>query len=330
MFDNLTSSRDSSKQFFLFSSLTPTLAYMAIFSVLPLVWAFLLAFFDYSAQRTGAGPLGLGGNNPFIGLQNFHEMINGVSLDARQFRTSLGNTMLFAALVLPLNLMLTIPLAVLIESVHDRFKTLFRLVFFLPVVTSSVGVAIMWAFLYHPQQGLINGFILTIGNIVESFGLPAPSRQIWLTNARATVLGIPLPMISVVIAYLWQDFGYNTIIFIAALQGIPDSLRDASRVDGASGLQMFRYVTLPLLRPTILLTSVLTLISAFQVFDLIQVMTPYGGAQGQTRVLTIDIYENAFRYQRMGWAASVSVVLFLVILLITLIQFRLLRTNWEY
>jgi multiple sugar transport system permease protein len=330
VFDNWFQGRDSSKQVFLFSSLTPTLFYMAVFSLLPIVWAFLLAFFDYSAQRQGAGPLGLGGDNPFVGFQNFKEMLTGVSLDARQFRISMSNTILFAALVLPLNLMLTIPLSVLIESVHERFKRIFRLVFFLPVVTSSVGVAIMWRFLYHPQQGLINGAILTLGSLLQPLGIEGPARQIWLTDARANILGIPLPLIAVVIAYLWQDFGYNTIIFIAALQGIPDSLRDAAKVDGASGWGMFWHITIPLLRPTILLTSVLTLISAFQVFDLIQVMTPYGGAQGQTRVLTIDIYENAFRYQRMGWAASVSVALFLLMLVITLVQFRLLRTNWEY
>lgn len=322
--------RDSSKKVFLFSSLTPTLAYMAFFSVLPVVWAFSLAFFDYSAQRAGSGPLGLGGDNPFVGLQNFEEMLTGESLDARQFRTSMGNTIVFAALVLPLNLLLTIPLAVLIESVHEQFKKVFRLIFFLPVVTSSVGVAIMWRYMYHPQQGLINGTILTISNILEPLGIAGPARQIWLTDARATIFGIPLPLVAVVIAYLWQDFGYNTVIFIAALQGIPASLRDAARVDGASGWDMFRHVTVPLLRPTVLLTSVLTMISAFQVFDLIQVMTPYGGAQGQTRVLTIDIYENAFRYQRMGWAASVSVALFLLMLLITLLQFRILRTQWEY
>jgi len=322
--------RDSSQKFFLFTSVSPMVIYMAIFSLLPVIWAFLLAFFDYSAQRTGAGPLGLGGNNPFVGLGNFENMIGGQSLEADLFRTSLNNTIAFAALVLPLNLLLTIPLAVLIEATNKRVKPIFRLIFFLPVVTSSVGVAIMWGFIYHPQNGLLNGFILSLDSILPSLGIPAPSRQIWLGNTRLVNGGVPLALICAVIAYLWQDFGYNTIIFIAALQGIPETFKEAARVDGASPLQVFRYVTLPLLRPTILLTSVLTVISAFQVFDLIQVLTPGGGQQAQTRVLTIDIYENAFRYQRMGWAAAVSAALFILVLLITLVQFRLLRSDWEY
>jgi multiple sugar transport system permease protein len=329
-FANMLEGRDSSKKFFLFTSVSPMVIYMAIFSLLPVVWAFLLAFFDYSAQRTGAGPLGLGGDNPFIGLRNFENMLGGQTLEAELFRTSLKNTLAFAMIVLPLNLLLTIPLAVLIEATHDRVKPIFRLIFFLPVVTSAVGVAVMWGFIYHPQNGLLNGFILSLESILPQLGVAAPSRQIWLGNTRLVEDGVPLALICAVIAYLWQDFGYNTIIFIAALQGIPETFKEAARVDGATPFQVFRHVTLPLLRPTVLLTSVLTVISAFQVFDLIQVLTPGGGQQAQTRVLTIDIYENAFRFQRMGWAAAVSAALFILVLVITLVQFRLLRSDWEY
>lgn len=322
--------RQSSKQLFLFTSVTPMLFYMLVFSLLPTVWAFLLAFYDYSPQRMGEGLLGLGGANPFIGLQNFQNMISGQSLEAQQFRISFGNTLLFASLVLPLNLLITVPLAMLIEATHQFVKPIFRLVFFLPLVTSSVGVAIMWGFIYHPQNGLLNGIILQLAAFLEPLGIAAPARQIWLTNPNAEIAGIPLGMFAIVVAYLWQDFGYNTIIFTAALQGIPDSLRDAAKVDGANAWQMLRYVTLPLLRPTILLVCVLTMISSFQVFDLIQVMTPGGGAQNYTRVLTIDIYENAFRFHRMGWSAAVSFALFLLIMVVTAIQFRVLRTDWEY
>jgi ABC-type sugar transport system permease subunit len=324
------SNRESSKQFFLFTSITPMLLYMLVFSLLPTVWAFLLAFYDYSPQRVGDGFLGLGGNNPFVGIQNFQNLIAGQTLEAELFRVSLLNTLTFAFLVLPLNLLITIPLALLIEATHNRLKPIFRLIFFLPLVTSSVGVAVMWGFIYHAQSGLLNGIILQIGSVLESIGIPPPARQIWLTNPKAEIAGISLAMFSIVVAYLWQDFGYNTIIFTAALQNIPEALRDAARVDGANNWQLLRYVTLPLLRPTILLVCVLTMISSFQVFDLIQVMTPSGGAQHQTRVLTIDIYENAFRFQRMGWSAAVSVALFLLVMVVTVAQFRLLRTDWEY
>lgn len=322
--------RESSKKLFLFTSVTPMVFYMLIFSLLPTIWAFLLAFYDYSPQRMGDGLLGLGGNNPFVGIQNFQNLIAGQTLEAQLFRVSLGNTLVFAFVVLPLNLLITIPLATLIDATHDRIKPVFRLIFFLPLITSSVGVAVMWGFIYHPQNGLLNGAILMLGSILEPLGIAAPARQIWLTNPRAEIAGIPLAMFSIVVAYLWQDFGYNTIIFTAALQNIPESLRDAARVDGASAWQLFRHITLPLLKPTTLLVCVLTMISSFQVFDLIQVMTPSGGAQNQTRVLTIDIYENAFRFQRMGWSAAVSIALFLLVMIVTVAQFRLLKTEWEY
>jgi ABC-type sugar transport system permease subunit len=265
-----------------------------------------------------------------VGLQNFQNMHSGQTLEAQLFRTSLGNTLTFALLVLPLNLLITIPLAMLIEATHHRIKPIFRLIFFLPLITSSVGVAVMWGFIYHPQNGLLNGLILQLGSILQPLGIAPPARQIWLTNPQAEMAGIPLAMFAIVVAYLWQDFGYNTIIFMAALQGIPEALKDAAHVDGASGWQLFQHVTLPLLRPTILLVCVLTMISSFQVFDLIWVLTPSGGSQHQTRVLTIDIYENAFRFQRMGWSAAVSVALFLLVMVVTAIQFRLLRTDWEY
>ncbi len=136
-------------------------------------------------------------------------------------------------------------------------------------------------------------------------------------------------MIAVIIAYVWQDFGYNLVIFIAALQGIPREIRDVVRIDGANAWEEFWSVTLPLLRPTLLLVLTLTMISSFQTFVIFYVMTG-GGPQNQTRSLTLNIYENAFRFQNMGWAASMSLILFAMILVVTLVQFRLLRTDWEY
>lgn len=306
---------------FVAGTVTPMIFYLATLSVLPLLWAFLLAFFDYSPRRVGGPILGLGGDNPFVGLDYFRVMLSGEGREARIFQNSLQNTLLFTALVLPLNMLITIPLAVMIESAASILRRLFRALYFLPVVTSSVGVAVMWGYIFNAQYGLLN-------NGLRAFGVPTVA---WLQDPTATILGIPAAMVAVVIAYLWQDFGYNLVIFIAALQGIPDSLKEAARVDGASPLHVFFYVTLPLLRPTILVTSVLTVISSFQVFDLIQVMTQGGpGRIGQTRVLVLDIYENAFRFERMGWAAAIAVVMFIFVAVLTLIQTRVLRTTWEY
>jgi multiple sugar transport system permease protein len=306
---------------FVAGTITPLTFYLLLLSVFPLAWAIILAFFDYSPRRVGGPILGLGGDNPFVGLQYFQTMLTGEGRDGMIFQNSFRNTLMFTLLVVPINLFITIPLAAMIESVHSIFKTIFRTIYFLPVVTSSVGVAVMWGYIYNTQYGLLNSVISGLG------GTPIG----WLQDPRATILGAPAALVAVVVAYLWQDFGYNLVIFIAALQNVPDSLKEAARVDGASPLQVFWFIILPLLRPTIMVTSVLTVISSFQVFDLIQVMTQGGpGRVGLTRVLVLDIYENAFRFQKMGWAASISLAMFIVVALLTVVQTRVLRTRWEY
>ncbi|MGQ0602602.1 MAG: carbohydrate ABC transporter permease [Anaerolineales bacterium] len=304
---------------FVAGALTPIMLYLMCFSLLPILWVVVLSFFDYSPARAGSGPLGLGGANPFVGLDNYRAMFADTQ-PAREFRQALGNTFIFAFLVLPLNLLITLPLAVVLDGVHQRLKGLFRAIYFLPTISSAVAVALMWAYIYHPQQGLLNTFIKLIG-------LTPPKA--WLTDPRAFVFGVPLAMVAVIIAYLWQDFGYNLVIFVAALQGIPTELRDAARIDGANGWQEFWRITLPLLRPTLLFVCVLTMLSSFQVFVIFQVMT-IGGPRNQTTPLVMSIYQNAFRFQNMGWAAALAIVLLIIIGTITAIQFRLLRTEWEY
>lgn len=324
LFDSLGHGRDAAQKRFVIVAVAPLVLYLAFWTLFPMIWGLALAFFDYSARRLGGPILGLGGDNPFIGLNNFRDMINfapDAPLQVRQFHISMKMTLLFAFLILPLNLAITLPLAALIESAHERVKGLFRTFFFLPVLAPSVGVAIMWGYVYHPQRGLLNGIRTLLGGKLVATN--------WTGDQSLLLLGIPVALIAVMVAYLWQDLGYNLVIFIAALQNIPESIRDAARIDGVSWWQMFRYITLPLLRPTILLAAVLTMISSFQVFDIIQVMTE-GGPNDQTRVLVFDIYNNAFRFQRMGWASAVSVVLFLMVLFISLAQTRLLRTEWEY
>ena len=304
---------------FVWGALIPIFLYLGVFALFPMIWVVVLSFFSYSPVRVGDGLLGLGGRNPFIGLENFTSMLADTQT-AQLFRTSVKNTLIFAFLVLVVNLAITLPLAVLVESVHNRVKGVVRAIYFMPTISSAVAVAIMWGYVFHPQQGLLNNFIKLIG-------LTPPKS--WLTDPGAAVFGVPLAMVAVIIAYVWQDFGYNLVIFIAALQGIPHDIRDAAQIDGASGWQQFRRITVPLLRPTLLFVCTLTMISSFQVFVIFQVMTG-GGPQNQTRSLTMDIYENAFRYQAMGWAAAMSLILFAMVLIVTLVQFRVLRTDWEY
>jgi len=304
---------------FVWGALIPIFLYLGIFALFPMIWVVVLSFFSYSPVRVGDGLLGLGGRNPFVGLENFTSMLADTQA-AQLFRTSVRNTLTFAFLVLVVNLSITLPLAVLVESVHNRIKGIVRAIYFMPTISSAVAVAIMWGYVFHPQQGLLNNFIKLVG-------LTPPKS--WLTDPGAAVLGVPLAMIAVIIAYVWMDFGYNLVIFIAALQGIPHDIRDAAQIDGASGWQQFWRITVPLLRPTLLLVCTLTMISSFQVFVIFQVMTG-GGPQNQTRSLTMEIYENAFRFQAMGWASAMSLILFAMVLIVTLVQFRVLRTDWEY
>jgi len=306
---------------FAYTSLAPILLYMGVFTLFPIVWAVVMSFFDYTPIRQGSGFLGLGGANPFILIDNYIELFTENTKPAEVFRLALKNTFIFTALVLPLNLLITLPLAVLLESIGERFKTLFRAIYFLPTISSSVALVIIWSYVYAPGWGLLSLMFKAIGLV--------PPKS-WLQDPSLVYFGVPLAMICVVIAHVWQDFGYNLVIFVAALQSIPKTLREAARVDGANIWQEFWLVVVPLLRRTVLLTSVLTVISSLQVFVIFQLLT-HGGPQNQTQTLLLSIYENAFKFaNNLGLSAAMSMVLFIIILTLTVIQFRLLRTEWEY
>jgi multiple sugar transport system permease protein/raffinose/stachyose/melibiose transport system permease protein len=306
-----------SQHLFAAASLTPIMLYMMAFTLLPMVWAVLITLYRYSPTRQG-GVLGLGGNNPFVGLGNYLELFSD-SPSGQLFRIAVKNTFIFALLVLPLNLSITLPLAALIESIHERLKTIFRTIYFLPTVTSLVAVSLVWGVIYNPTFGLLN-------LVLRSFGLKGMA---WLSDPQTTVLGVPLPMICLIITYVWQDMGYNLVIFIAGLQSIPEVFHEAARVDGANAWQRFRHITLPLLRPTLTFVIVMTMLSSWQVFVIFYVMTR-GGPGNATRTLVLHIYETAFRHQEMGLAATMAMALFLIILITTLIQLRILRKEWEY
>jgi ABC-type sugar transport system permease subunit len=162
----------------------------------------------------------------------------------------------------------------------------------------------------------------------KAVGLVPPKS--WLQDPNAIYFGVPLAMLCVVVAHVWQDFGYNLVIFVAALQSIPKTLREAARVDGANIWQEFWLVVVPLLSRTIMLTSVLTVISSLQVFVIFQLLTR-GGPKNQTQTMLLSIYENAFRFaNNLGLSAAMSMILFIIILILTVTQFRILRTEWEY
>jgi ABC-type sugar transport system permease subunit len=300
------------------TALTPIMLYMMFFTLLPMVWAVLITFFRYSPVREG-GFLGLGGGNPFVGLDNYFELFS-TSPNGELFRVSLINTVIFALIVLPLNLVITLPLATLIEAVHDRLKAVFRTIYFLPTVTSLVAVSLVWGVIYNPTFGLLN-------LAARAVGLPGWA---WLSDSTTKVLGIPLPLLCVIVTYVWQDMGYNLVIFIAGLQSIPEMFHEAARVDGANAWQRFRYITLPLLRSTMTFVIVMTMLSSWEMFIIPYVMTAQGGPANATRTLVLHIYQTAFRNQEMGQAAATAMALFVIIMATTLIQMRLLRKEWEY
>jgi ABC-type sugar transport system permease subunit len=306
---------------FAYTSLTPLLLYMGLFTLFPILFAMTMSFFSYTPIREGSWFLGLGGANPFVGFDNYIELFSGTGKPAEVFRLAVKNTFLFTALVLPLNLLVTLPLAVILESVGERFKTFFRAIYFLPTISSSIALVIIWSYMYAPGWGLLS-------IIFKSVGLVPPKS--WLQDPNTIYFGVPLAMICVVIAHVWQDFGYNLVIFVAALQGIPKTLREAARVDGANIWQEFWLIVVPLLRRTVLLTCVLTVISSLQVFVIFQLLTR-GGPKNQTQTMLLSIYENAFRFaNNLGLASAMSMILFIIILILTVIQFRILRTEWEY
>lgn len=301
--------------------LLPILIWVSVFVLFPILWVALMSLFSYTPVREGGWLLGLGGNNPFVGLGNYIEIFSGTTKSARIFRQAVWNTFLFSLLAVPLSVGVSLPMAVALESVHPRIKSLFRLIYFLPVVSGSVAVTIIWQYVYAPNWGLLSqGFKL--------IGLQPPRS--WLSDPSQVYLGIPLAMLAVTVVYVWMTFGYNTVLFIAALQSVPSVFREAARIDGANAWQEFWYIVVPLLKRAILLASVLTMISSFQQFVLFWLLTR-GGPAYQTQTVLLSIYQNAFVYsENMGMAAAMSMFLFLILFALTALQFRILRTEWEY
>ena len=279
-------------------ALTPIMLIFFVFSFLPIGISIFLSLYRYS-------PLDM--NAPFIGLRNYTFAFTRDPV----FQQSLKNTLIYVVIAVPLNIVLTLPIALALNKI-DRLKAFFRTIYFMPAITSLVAVALVWLYLLDPQAGLING-------LLNSVGLPGRS---WLGEPETALYAL-------IVVAVWQDMGYNIIVFLAGLQTIPATFYEAAMVDGANSWQRFRHITLPLLSRTTLFVIVLTTISYMQVFIPMQVMTG-GGPLNSTRTLVLNIWNQAFQYLKMGYASSMSVVLMLMLLVITLVQLRLLRTNWEY
>ena len=275
----------------------PALGLIAVFFVLPVVSGLLLSLTDFDIYAVGQP-----GRARFVGLRNYAQV-----LASPDFLRALKNTMYFVIVGAPLAVVVSLGAALLLNVRLVRLRSLFRTVYFAPVVTTLVAVAIVWRYLYHPKYGLLN----------HALG--------WIGLGPVDWLGDPnWSMPAIILLAVWKNFGYNMLIFVAGLQSIPDELYEAAAVDGADARQRFWHVTLPGLAPTFLFVSVTTMIGYFQLFAEPYVMTQ-GGPLRSTVSLVLLMYEEGFRWWRMGVAATIAFLLFLLTLAGTLMQLRLQR-----
>lgn len=274
--------------------LAPALALIAVFFFLPVAAALLLSFTDFDIYAVGNFD-----NARFIGLQNYGRLLHDPL-----FWTALKNTLYFALVGGPLTVLVSLAAALLVNARLVRFKGLFRTIYFAPVVTTLVAVAVVWRYLFHARYGLLNYGLERVGlEPVDWLGDPTWS------------------MPAIILLSVWKNFGYNMIIFIAGLQSIPDELYEAAHIDGAGGWRRFRHITVPMLGPTFLFVGVITMIGYFQLFAEPYVMTQ-GGPLKSTLSVVLLMYEEGFRWWRMGYAAAIAFILFLIILVATLVQLR--------
>lgn len=271
----------------------PAIALFAVFSIYPIGRTFYLSFFEYSVVDPP---------HP-VGLENFRQIVG----DDR-FTSSLLNSFRY---VVSTYVPVWIFALLLALALNTRIKArgLFRTIYFVPVVMSWVVVSVIWKLIFH-RNGLLNTMFL------HPFGIAPKS---WLTD-------LSLAPNAIVLMSIWKEVGFFMVVFLAGLQNIPSDFHEAAKVDGATNFQVFRYITLPLLQPTILFATVIGLITGLQVFIPQFVMTQ-GGPVDATLVLTLDIYQTAFVFLDGGKAAAMSVVLFLIIAAVTLVQFRLYRSR---
>lgn len=275
----------------------PALIVLGVFFFLPVLGALLMSLTDFDLYALSDAR-----NLRFIGFENYARLLR-----EPLFWKALGNTLYFVALGVPLSIGLSLLAALLVNSKLARFRSFFRTVFFAPVVTTLVAVAVVWRYIFHTRYGFLNYGL-------SGLGLDPID---WMGDPR-------FAMPAIVILAVWKNFGYNMIILLAALQNIPEDLYEAARIDGASSWQRFRHITLPGIGPVLLLVSILTMTGYFQLFAEPYVMTEGGPLQSTLSVLYF-MYEEGFKWWSLGRASAVAFLLFVLMFLVTVVQLRLGR-----
>lgn len=274
--------------------LAPALLVIGVFFFLPALGALAVSLTDFDLYAL-ADPR----NVRFVGLENYAQLVS-----RPLFWKSLGNTLYFVLAGVPLSIAVSLGAALLLDSKLARFRAFYRTAYFAPVVTTLVAVAVVWRYIFHTRYGLMNEGLAQLGlGPVD-----------WLGDPRWA-------MPAIILLAVWKNFGYNMVIFIAALQSVPRDLYEAARIDGASAWRQFRSITLPMIAPTLALVGIITTAGYFQLFAEPYVMTEGGPLQSTLSVLYF-MYEEGFKWWNLGSASAVAFVLFLVIFAFTLLQWR--------
>ena len=275
--------------------LLPNLLLFAAFTIYPVFASFFYSLNEWTIQ------------NPmkFIGLNNYIALLSDTT-----FRKVLGNTFYYTAGVIPFQTALGLLIAVALNQ-KLRFTTVYRSVYFVPVVTSSIAVSMVWQWMYQPEWGVFN-------SLLKIVGIQGPN---WLFS---TTWSMP----AVILLSIWKNVGYSVVLYLAALQSVPESLYESAMIDGANSWQRFWKVTMPLISPTTFFIIVLSVIGSFQSFDQIYVLTQ-GGPARATSVIAHYLYQNGFQFFKMGYAAAIAYVMFAFLLVVTIIQWYY-RRRWVF
>lgn len=277
--------------------IAPSMLGFLVFSLIPVVSGFGISFTKWSMLNPPV----------WVGLDNYRQLLFNDSL----FWHSLKNTLYYSILVIPVGIVISLGLALILNT-KLKGISIFRTIYFLPMVASSIAVATMWKWIFEPQFGVLN-------TIFKLVGLKPLD---WLLDPN-----LAMPCIALVA--IWQAAGFRIIIFLAGLKSIPQHLYEAAEIDGASWVQRFRYITLPLLTPTTFFVLVMSVIGSFQVFGQVYILTQ-GGPKDATQVYLYYLWLNAFTYFKMGYASAMAYILFLLILAITLLQFKYMNKWVNY
>lgn len=280
--------------------LLPTFIGFILFVLGPMVAAVGLSFYDYNMLKWNASP-------EFIGFDNYRQLA-----DSPRILPIYASTIKIGMVVVSVNLVLGLFIAFLLDQkIPEILRHIFRLTYFFPFVVSVSAVALIWSYLLHKDFGIVNYYLGELG--VERISWLRSSQWSWL---------------AVVIAESWKSLGFNILVFLGGLQTIPTEFYEAAEVDGANGWRRFRYITLPLLTPTIFFLLVIDTINAFQIFAQPFILTN-GGPGDSSRTIVMFIYEYGFRFFEMGYASTIAMSLFVIILLLTILQFGLSR-RWVF